>query len=202
MKFPDFIEQLILSKPYSQLTAEEKNSLSEYISSEDEYNTVQAFIANMQTALANETPIQPALDAKAKLMATFAQTHKTKSGFGVIHGKRLLVGISVAASLAIAVGAVWVFMDREKTPDTIAVVDSKKETPQSQGPNKQKTLLPPKPTTKTRTIAEEKPIEPIEAVFADTVKEEIIRPFEEVEEPKSISLAVYTDLPTMTVTIF
>lgn len=201
MKFPDFIEQLILSKPYSQLTAEEKNSLSEYISNEDEYNTVKGFIANMQVALIDETTVQPALDTKTKLMATFVQTHKKKSGFGVIHGKRLLVGISVAASLVIAVGVVWVFLDREKTPDTIAVVDTKKETQQNPEPDKQTNSPQEKSTQKIRPKVEEQNIEPKILLDEQEETENVLPPIQD-NTITSFSAKEYDDLVSMTVTIF
>ncbi|MEO1258840.1 MAG: hypothetical protein AAFZ15_08575 [Bacteroidota bacterium] len=99
------LEQLLLSKKFGQLTAEEKYYVTESIG-ETEYNRMSAFLFNSKKTLKNAPPVDPVL--KNKLMRSFRKKHgieevaKTNLVVRIINYK--MPAWQVAAAIALLFG--------------------------------------------------------------------------------------------------
>lgn len=215
MKYPDFIEDIIISKAYAELTSEEKEKVAEFIGSEDEYTTVRSFLISMEKTVGEvETPL-PSATAKDKLMASFDTKYTRKKPLLV--SRRTMAVISVAASLTLLVAVIWWWQTSNPvSPGQVAEnQDSKAVIPAPTGEMDKEIVPETKEKTQSGTVelaensSETQTVNSSDAASApakqkatiseadDTIPESV-----DSKTPISASLAMYDDLAEMTVTIF
>ncbi len=127
MSYPDFIEELILAKLYTELSEVEKKQVAEWVSDEDEYNNIRQLLIGLNTAFIADEDEVPA-HIKNNLQQAFAQkyTPKKRSTFSW----RAIAIVSIAASVALLV-YVGVLFTKENTTSPTAVTTETPTTEQA-----------------------------------------------------------------------
>jgi hypothetical protein len=192
MKYPDFIEQLILEKNYNQLSAEEKAQVAEWVSTEAEYNNIRSLLANLEGVIDTSNTLLPSNNVKQQLAQAFARRHdkQPKKGFTVL--KKYTAPLSIAASLLILATMAVVL----QTSPPATVVAEKKTIP-----------VPTTETPVTPPTVNESPIQKIEEVTpTNTIPDNTETPHtvEHTPEPElqTATVAANPDLVAMTVVVF
>jgi hypothetical protein len=188
MKYPDFIEQLIVEKEYNQLTPTEKQQVMEWVDSETEYTAIRQLLAGIDAATEGEAEFIPSAGIKTDLQAAFNKKHNKPAGLKFT--RNWVVISSVAASLLLVALSVWVFNRDEKQ------VVSKVDVPQTE-----KDVIienPPPITAKTETIT---PLITNEPTPQPENNNNNVLP-EAVDNTNSIAIATYPDLNELMITVF
>lgn len=97
MNYPDFIEELILSKSYTQLSEAEKALLAEWVTDEQEYEAIRLLLKGIGAAAQDSE--QPPLAIKTSLQNAFAQKHPAKKRAAL--SWRAIAVTSIAASVVL-----------------------------------------------------------------------------------------------------
>lgn len=194
MKYPDFIEQLILEKSFIQLSPEEKAQVAEWIATEAEYNNIRGLLTTLEGAVASGTENPVPGRVKQQLTQAFEQKHNKQSQMGLIILKKYAVPLSIAASLLVIATVAGVLL----TSVPPAVVAENKTTPT---PSTETPVTPP--------MVNESPIQKIEEVSPistvdNTGTIETPQPVEHTPEPQlqTVTAAHNPDLVSMTVIVF
>ena len=111
MSYPDFIEELILAKLYTELSEVEKKQVAEWVSDEDEYNNIRQLLIGLNTAFIADEDEVPA-HIKNNLQQAFAQKYAPKKHS--TFSWRAVAIVSIAASVALLV-YVGVLFTKENT---------------------------------------------------------------------------------------
>ncbi|MDL5049924.1 hypothetical protein QQ054_28325 [Oscillatoria amoena NRMC-F 0135] len=192
MKYPDFIEQLILEKSYAQLSAEEKAQVAEWVATEAEYTNIRSLLTTLEgaveSAMGNPVPDR----VKQQLTQAFEQKHNKQSQKGLIIFKKYAVPLSIAASLLIIATVAGVLFT--SAPPTVVVENKTTPTPSTETP-----VTPP--------TVNESPIQKIEKVTpTNTIPDNTETPHtvKHTPEPQSqtVTAANNPDLVNMTVIVF
>jgi hypothetical protein len=69
------MEQILFSKKYEDLSAEELNEIKDFVSSKEEFNIMKSTLMNVKTSFGAEEEIEPVDSAKQNLMKMFEQKH-------------------------------------------------------------------------------------------------------------------------------
>lgn len=192
MKYPDFIEQLILEKSYAQLSAEEKAQVAEWVATEAEYTNIRSLLTTLEGAVKSEieNPVPDRL--KRQLTQAFEQKHNKQSPKGLIIFKKYAVPLSIAASLLIIATVAGVLLT--SVPPTVVAENKTTPTPATETP-----VTPP--------TVNENPIQKIEEVTPTNIipdNTETPHTIEHTPEPQSqtVTAANNPDLVSMTVIVF
>lgn len=118
MRYPDFIEELIMAKSYAELSEAEKEQVAEWVSSEDEYNNIRQLLIGLNTAFIADEEQEAPTHIKASLQQAFAQKYAPKKR--TTFSWRAVAIVSIAASVALLV-YVGVLFTKENTTTPTAV---------------------------------------------------------------------------------
>ncbi len=192
MKYPDFIEQLILEKSYAQLSAEEKAQVAEWVATEAEYTNIRSLLTTLEGAVesAMGNPVPDRL--KRQLKQAFEQKHNKQSQKELIIFKKYAVPLSIAASLLIIATAAGVLLT--SAPPTVVAENKTTPTPSTETP-----VTPP--TVNESPIQKIEKVKPINTIPDNT---ETPHTSEHTPEPQlqTVTAANNPDLVNMTVIVF
>lgn len=206
MKYPDFIEKIIIEKNYNQLTTGEKAQVGEWIASEQEYNSIKNILAGIDM-MATASPVSlPPPAIKQSLQHTFAGKHKR-----AILKRRLAYTFSGVAASVIIFLSLWVLFN-DNSPQEKKVVQNVPPAKEKQIPAPPPQNVPPQQTPK----AEPKTHEGSQIVMPEIIEdtEEITPILTEDAQPdmaqdmpaavfhQSVPVAYNKDLAALTVTVF
>ena len=118
MRYPDFIEELMMAKSYAELSDAEKEQVAEWVSSEDEYNNIRQLLIGLNTAFTADEEQEAPAHIKTSLQQAFAQKYATKKR--TTFSWRAVAIVSIAASVALLV-YVGVLFTKENTTTPTAV---------------------------------------------------------------------------------
>lgn len=192
MKYPDFIEQLILEKSYAQLSAEEKAQVAEWVATEAEYTNIRSLLTTLEGAVESEieNPVPDRL--KRQLTQSFEQKHSKQDQKGLIIFKKYAVPLSIAASLLIIATVAGVLFT--SAPPTVVAENKTTPTPSTETP-----VTPP--TVKESPVQEVEKVTPTNTIPDNTETPHIV---EQTPEPQlqTVTAANNPDLVSMTVIVF
>lgn len=192
MKYPDFIEQLILEKDYTQLSAEERGQVAEWVSTEAEYNNIRNLLVNLERVIDTSDTILPSNDVKQQLVQAFARKHgkQPKRGFTVL--KKYTTPLSIAASLVVIAVVTGVLLTR---PAPTIVAEHKTEPSPVETP-----IVTPKtnesPAPKVQEVA------PVTASTIDNPAPQVLIENTPEAQVQNVTVAHNADLVNMTVVVF
>ncbi len=118
MKYPDFIEELLLEKEYSALSDAEKQQVNEWVANEEEYTKIRELLLGIEGAVSQQDEEEVPEHIKNNLEQAFAKKHKAKRVLTLRW--QLVATISIAASLALLFYVGSLFKQQQK-PTEVAV---------------------------------------------------------------------------------
>lgn len=124
MKYPDFIEELLLAKAYTDLTADEKQQVGEWLTNEEEYTKIRELLVGIESAFSKEEEEQVPAHIKTTLEQAFTKKYKAKRLLTMRW--QLVATLSIAASLALVFYIGSLFNQQQK-PTEVAINTPKKE---------------------------------------------------------------------------
>lgn len=124
MKYPDFIEELLLAKEYSTLTETEKLQVGEWVTNEDEYTEIRELLLGIESAFGEAEEDKTPAHIQATLEQAFAKKYKAKRMLTIRW--QAVAMITVAASLALIFYVSTLFTNNIK-PTEVAENLPKKE---------------------------------------------------------------------------
>ena len=133
MKYPDFIEELLLTKAYTNLTDKEKLQVSEWVDNEEEYTQIRELLLGIEGAFGTEEEELVPAHIQTTLEQAFAKKYKAKRMLTIRW--QAVAMLTVAASLALIFYVGSLFQHNQK-PTEIAMNEAKKE--ETITPNKPK----------------------------------------------------------------
>jgi hypothetical protein len=188
MKYPDFIEQLIIDKEYSQLTPAQKEQVGEWVQNEAEYTVIRQLLINVDAIAEGEQQLTPPTKIKTDLQQAFNKKHANNKPK---YSPNWAVGLRVAASVLVL--AIAIFVYRQDKPEDI----SKAKQPNIDGAEiKQHPEVVAK-TEPTATAGGKIEVAPTNV--PDEPKEP--KPTE-INNINSVTAATYADLNELVVTVF
>lgn len=192
MKYPDFIEQLILEKDYTQLSAEERGQVAEWVSTEAEYNNIRNLLVNLEGVIDTSDPTLPSNDVKQQLAQAFARKHGKQNKKGLIVLKKYTTPLSIAASLVVIAVVTGVLLTR---PAPTIVAEHKTEPSTAETP-----IVTPKtnesPAPKVQEVA------PATISTIDNPAPQVLIENTPEAQVQNVTVAHNTDLVNMTVVVF
>ena len=127
----DNINELIMQKSFSQLSADEKKKAMEYAGSEEEYNTLRATLLAITTSFNAEEEVFADASLKSDLMNQFEKKFgKDNNRIKIIPFYRQpLFQLAAAASIALLVFFTFPFLDNKQGEGQLAMNTAPKEEP-------------------------------------------------------------------------
>lgn len=150
MSYPDFIEELILKKEYSALTDAEKQQLSEWVGSEEEYTKIRQLLLGIEGATIAMDEEEVPTHVKNNLQEAFAKKYGSKKATSNVRWRTVAI-VSIAASVALLVYVGTLFIQQSPQPQVAEnIPTSKKQEEQTAKPDTdiQDNLPKPQPAKK------------------------------------------------------
>jgi cytoskeletal protein RodZ len=118
MRYPDFIEELLLKKEYSALSDAEKQQVNEWVANEEEYTKIRELLLGIEGVVSLQDEEDVPEHIKSNLERAFAKKYKAKRVLTLRW--QLVATISIAASLALLFYVGSLFKQQQK-PTEVAV---------------------------------------------------------------------------------
>lgn len=152
MSYPDFIEELILAKPYAELSEAEREQMAEWVGSEEEYTNIRQLLIGLDTAFVDDEEQAPE-HIKTSLSQAFAQKYAPKKRTTL--NWRVIAIVSIAASIALLVYVGVLFNQENIAPPTAVTTETptteqaptEKPLSQEKEIKQNQNQLPPTPST-------------------------------------------------------
>lgn len=126
MRYPDFIEELLLAKAYTELTADEKQQVGEWLTNEEEYTKIRELLVGIESAFGDDKDDEAPAHLKTTLEQAFTKKYKAKRMLTIRW--QAVVMITVAASLALIFYVGSLFQHNQKPTEVAMNTPQKEET--------------------------------------------------------------------------
>lgn len=185
MRYPDFIEELLLAKTYAELTNAENQTVKEFVANEEEYTKIRELLLGIEGAVDEQKKEVIPPHIENKLHKAFEAKHKAKKVFTMRW--QLISTLSIAASLALIIYIGTLF--KKQPQSTEVAVNTKTEQVKKDTPK----TIESQPKTIEPTLKEEeekatkkiiKPLPPPPVEVAENETKELSVVEDDIEEIK------------------